>query len=175
MAIETYILGGGCFWCLDAVYRDVKGVIDVISGYAGGETPHPTYEQVCAGMSGHAEVVAVSFDDETVPAEVILDIFFTLHDPTQLNRQGNDIGTQYRSIMLYRNAEQRQKFEEALTRAQTWWPQPIVTQVEPITEFFEAEAYHQNFFAKNPHQGYCLAVTVPKVNKVRAAFAKYVR
>ena len=175
MAIETYVLGGGCFWCLDAVYRDVKGVIDVISGYAGGETPHPTYEQVCAGMTGHAEVVAVSFDDEIVPADVILDIFFTLHDPTQLNRQGNDIGTQYRSIMLYRNAEQRQKFQEALARAQTWWPQPIVTRVEPITEFFEAEQYHQNFFAKNPNQGYCLAVSVPKVNKVRAAFAKFVR
>lgn len=172
--MRTFVLGGGCFWCLDAVYRTLAGVHDVVSGYTGGETVNPSYEQVCTGRTGHAEVVAVSFDDTVVPESVILDVFFTLHDPTQLNRQGNDIGTQYRSSMFYENDEQRVAFEDARARASEWWGSGVVTTIEPLTEFFRAEEYHQDFFAKNPGQGYCLAVAVPKVNKIRASFQDYV-
>lgn len=171
----TFVLGGGCFWCLDAVYRNLRGVTDVVSGYSGGARPNPSYEQVCSGTTGHAEVVAVSFDEAEIPAEVILDVFFTLHDPRQLNRQGNDVGTQYRSVMFYSDEQQRSAFEAARDRASQIWPGELVTQIEPMSEFYSAEEYHQNFFAKNPNQGYCLAVSVPKVNKVRAAFAEYVR
>ncbi|MEB4616593.1 peptide-methionine (S)-S-oxide reductase MsrA [Leucobacter sp. M11] len=169
----TYVLGGGCFWCLDAVYRTLRGVRSVVSGYTGGETPNPSYEQICTGRTGHAEVVAVTFDEAEIPADIILNVFFTLHDPTQLNRQGNDIGTQYRSAMYFADEAQRADFEAARQRAAEWWPGEIVTEISPLGEFFEAEEYHQDFFAKNPGQGYCLAVAVPKVNKVRAGFADY--
>lgn len=175
MSEMRMVLGGGCFWCLDAVYRDLIGVSDVISGYAGGFVSHPTYEQVCTGRTGHAEVVEVVFDPNVIPAEVVLDVFFTLHDPRQLNRQGNDVGTQYRSVMFFRDEEQRTLFEGARERASQHWDGPVVTEIAPLDEFFPAEAYHQNFFAKNPSQGYCLAVTVPKVNKVRASFVPYIR
>lgn len=171
--MKTFVLGGGCFWCLDAVYQNLRGVTDVVSGYAGGARSNPSYEQVCTGATGHAEVVAVTFDETQISEDVILDMFFTLHDPTQLNRQGNDVGTQYRSVMFFANDEQRQLFESAKQRAGEIWPGEIVTEITPLPEFFAAEEYHQNFFAKNPGQGYCLAVTVPKVNKVRARFAKY--
>lgn len=171
----TYVLGGGCFWCLDAVYRTLNGVSAVVSGYTGGETPNPSYEQICTGRTGHAEVVAVSFDEDIIPADIVLNVFFTLHDPTQLNRQGNDIGTQYRSAMYFADEEQRAEFEAARQRAAEWWPGEIVTEITPLGEFFDAEEYHQDFFAKNPGQGYCLAVAVPKVNKVRAGFADYIR
>ncbi|QJU52969.1 peptide-methionine (S)-S-oxide reductase MsrA [Herbiconiux sp. KACC 21604] len=173
--MTTFVLAGGCFWCLDAVYRTLEGVSDVVSGYTGGSVPNPTYEQVCTGTTGQAEAVAVTFDPEVIPADVILDVFFTLHDPRQLNRQGNDIGTQYRSAMFYDGEEQKALFEESLTRAADLWDGGIVTTLEPLGEFYRAEEYHQDFFAKNPGQGYCMAVALPKVNKVRKAYARYIK
>lgn len=173
--METYVLAGGCFWCLDAVYRTLDGVSDVVSGYTGGAVPDPSYEAVCTGQTGHAEAVAVSFDPDVIPSRIILDAFFTLHDPRQLNRQGNDIGTQYRSGMYYASDEQKAEFESALARATETWEGGIVTELEPLGPFYRAEEYHQDFFAKNPGQGYCLAVALPKVNKVRTAFSEYIR
>ena len=172
--MHTFVLAGGCFWCLDAVYRTLKGVSDVVSGYTGGQVPDPSYELVCTGGTGHAEAVAVTFDPDVIPDQVILDVFFTLHDPRQLNRQGNDVGTQYRSAMFYRDEEQKALFEAARDRAAEIWEGGIVTEIVPLGEFFDAEEYHQDFFAKNPNQGYCLAVALPKVNKVRKSFAQYV-
>jgi peptide-methionine (S)-S-oxide reductase len=172
--MQTYVLAGGCFWCLDAVYRTLKGVQDVVSGYTGGVTDHPTYESVCSGRTGHAEAVKVVFDETVIPPSVILDVFFTLHDPRQLNRQGNDIGTQYRSAMFYADDEQKKQFEEARDRASEYWDGGIVTEIVPLGEWTDAEAYHQDFYAKNPGQGYCMAVALPKVNKVRRSFADYV-
>ncbi len=171
--MKTFVLAGGCFWCLDAAYRPLAGVTEVVSGYVGGDRPHPTYEQVCTGRTGHAEAVAVTFDEEVLPADVVLDAFFTMHDPRQLNRQGNDIGTQYRSAMFPADQEQHALFAAARERAGEWWGPGIVTTIEPLTEFYPAEDYHQDFFAKNPTQGYCLAVAVPKVAKVRQRFAQY--
>lgn len=169
----TFYVAGGCFWCLDAAYRVLRGVHSVVSGYAGGHVDSPSYEAVCTGSTGHAEVVAVTFDEEVIPADVILDAFFTMHDPRQLNRQGNDVGTQYRSTMFPTDSGQRELFEAALARANDTWGGGVVTTIEEFTEFFPAEDYHQDFFANNPTQGYCLAVAVPKVNKVRAGFAQY--
>lgn len=171
----SYVLAGGCFWCLDAVYRNVRGVEDVVSGYVGGETPSPSYELVCTGRTGHAEAVRVVFDEEVVPPDVILDMFFTMHDPRQLNRQGADVGTQYRSAMFPADEGQRERFEAAIARADDLWGGGVVTTIEPLGEFWTAEEYHQDFFAKNPGQGYCLAVAVPKVNKVRAGFGEWMR
>ena len=171
--MTTFYLGGGCYWCLDAAYRVLRGVNSVVSGFAGGHVDSPSYEAVCAGTTGHAEVVAVTFDEAVIPADVILDAFFTMHDPRQLNRQGNDVGTQYRSVMFPTDSEQRQLFEVARDRADETWGGGVVTTIDDFTEFFPAEDYHQDFFAKNPTQGYCLAVAVPKVNKVRAGFAQY--
>ena len=171
--MKTYHLAGGCFWCLDAAYRVLRGVSDVVSGYTGGQNPHPTYEQVCTGTTGHAEAVAVTFDPTVIPSDVILDAFFTMHDPRQLNRQGNDVGTQYRSAMFYRDDEELALFEAARDRANETWGGGVVTEISPLGEFFDAEEYHQDFFAKNPSQGYCLAVAVPKVTKVRKSFAGY--
>jgi len=145
----------------------------VVSGYAGGNVDSPSYEAVCTGSTGHAEVVAVTFDEAVIPADVILDAFFTMHDPRQLNRQGNDVGTQYRSVMFPTDANQRELFEAARDRANETWGGGVVTTIDDFTEFFPAEDYHQDFFANNPTQGYCLAVAVPKVNKVRAGFAQY--
>jgi peptide-methionine (S)-S-oxide reductase len=169
----TFYVAGGCFWCLDAAYRVLRGVSSVVSGYAGGHVDSPSYEAVCTGSTGHAEVVAVTFDEAVIPADVILDAFFTMHDPRQLNRQGNDAGTQYRSAMFPTDSEQRQLFEAARDRANETWGGGVVTTIDNFTEFFPAEDYHQDFFAKNPTQGYCLAVAVPKVNKVRSGFAQY--
>lgn len=171
--MTTFYLGGGCYWCLDAAYRVLRGVSSVVSGFAGGHVDSPSYEAVCAGTTGHAEVVAVTFDEAVIPADVILDAFFTMHDPRQLNRQGNDVGTQYRSVMFPTDSEQRQLFDGARDRADETWGGGVVTTIDDFTEFFPAEDYHQDFFAKNPTQGYCLAVAVPKVNKVRAGFAQY--
>lgn len=170
---QTYVLAGGCFWCMDAAYRQLRGVSSVVSCYTGGSADTANYRAVCTGLTGHAEAVAVTFDDEVLPSEVVLNAYFTMHDPTQLNRQGNDVGTQYRSAMFPANDEQRELFAAAIERASDWWPAPIVTTLEPLCEVFPAEEEHQNFFARNPTQGYCLAVAVPKVNKVRAAFAEY--
>lgn len=172
--MHTFVLAGGCFWCLDAVYRTLRGVSDVVSGYTGGTTVHPDYESVCTGRTGHAEAVAVTFDPAIVPDSVILDVFFSLHDPRQLNRQGNDVGTQYRSAMFYADDEQRELFEAAIARAADYWDGPVVTTLEPLGDWYRAEEYHQDFFAKNPGQGYCMAVALPKVNKVRKSFAEYV-
>ena len=171
--MNTYVLAGGCFWCLDAAYRVLRGVNSVVSGYIGGSTVNPTYEQICTGTTGHAEAVAVTFDPSVIPSDVILDAFFTMHDPRQLNRQGNDVGTQYRSAMFYRDDEQQALFEAARERAAEMWGGDVVTEISPMGEFYEAEDYHQDFFAKNPTQGYCLAVAVPKVSKVRKSFAEY--
>jgi peptide-methionine (S)-S-oxide reductase len=172
--VQTFVVAGGCFWCLDAVYRVLRGVTDVVSGYTGGDTEEPSYESVCTGRTGHAEAVAVTFDPDVIPAAVILDVFFTLHDPTQLNRQGADVGTQYRSAMFYAGEDQKDLFEAARDRAAEWWGGGIVTTIEPLGEFYIAEDYHQDFFAKNPGQGYCMAVAVPKVNKVRKSYADYI-
>jgi peptide-methionine (S)-S-oxide reductase len=172
--MHTFVLAGGCFWCLDAVYRTLKGVKDVVSGYTGGAVANPGYELVCTGTTGHAEAVAVTFDPEVIPDSVILDVFFSLHDPRQLNRQGADIGTQYRSAMFYADDEQKQLFEAARDRANDYWEGGIVTEISPLGEYYAAEDYHQDFFAKNPGQGYCLAVALPKVNKIRKSYAEYV-
>lgn len=172
--MHTFVLAGGCFWCLDAVYRVLDGVKDVVSGYTGGDTAFPSYEAVCTGRTGHAEAVAVTFDSDVIPDDVILDVFFTLHDPRQLNRQGADVGTQYRSAMFYTDDAQKVQFEAAIERASEIWDGGIVTEVSPLGKWYEAEGYHQDFFAKNPGQGYCLAVALPKVNKVRKSYAKYV-
>jgi len=171
--MKTYVLAGGCFWCLDAAYRVLRGVSDVISGYTGGHVDHPSYEQVCQGTTGHAEAVAVTFDPNLIPSDVILDAFFTMHDPRQQNRQGNDVGTQYRSAMFYRDSEEKALFEAAIARADQMWGGGVVTKLSPLGEYFVAEDYHQDFFAKNPTQGYCLAVAVPKVHKVRQSFSDY--
>jgi peptide-methionine (S)-S-oxide reductase len=171
--VTTFYLAGGCYWCLDAAYRVLRGVTSVVSGFAGGHVDNPSYEAVCTGTTGHAEVVEVTFDESVIPADVILDAFFTMHDPRQLNRQGNDVGTQYRSAMFPTDDAQRALFEAARDRANETWGGGVVTEITDFTEFFAAEEYHQDFFAKNPTQGYCLAVAVPKVNKVRAGFAQY--
>jgi peptide-methionine (S)-S-oxide reductase len=173
--MKTYVLAGGCFWCLDAAYRVLRGVHAVVSGYTGGQVENPSYEQVCTGSTGHAEAVAVTFDPDVIPSDVILDAFFTMHDPRQLNRQGNDVGTQYRSAMFYASAEDQALFEAARDRAETMWGGGVVTEIVPLGTYFDAEEYHQDFFAKNPTQGYCLAVAVPKVSKVRASFSSYLR
>jgi peptide-methionine (S)-S-oxide reductase len=172
--VHTFVLAGGCFWCLDAVYRTLEGVHDVVSGYTGGTTKYPDYESVCTGMTGHAEAVKVVFDDAVIPASVILDVFFSLHDPRELNHQGNDVGTQYRSAMFYADDDQKQQFVEARDRAAEYWDGGIVTTISALGTWWDAEDYHQNFFAKNPNQGYCLAVAVPKVIKIRKSYAKYV-
>ena len=173
--MNSFVLGGGCFWCLDSTYMQFKGVHDVEVGYMGGASSNPSYEQVCDGNTGHVEVAKVIFDESIVPAEVILDIFFTLHDPTQLNRQGNDIGSQYRSAMFYENDEQRILFEAARDRASELWGPAIVTEIVPVETFWMGEEYHQDFFEKNPNQGYCNAVVAPKMAKVRAKFTEFLR
>jgi peptide-methionine (S)-S-oxide reductase len=167
---ETAVLGGGCFWCLEAVYNELRGVNSVISGYAGGSVPNPSYEQVCGGRTGHAEVVQVAFDPSEISYRDVLDVFFTIHDPTTLNRQGNDVGEQYRSIILYSSEEQERVAREALAAASTLWPRPIVTQVQPLERFYPAEAYHQNYFERNPYQPYCQIIIAPKVAKARQKF-----
>lgn len=167
--MTTFVLGGGCFWCLDSAYVQFAGISDVTCGYTGGHSQNPSYEQVCEGTTGHAEVVSVEFDESIISAEQVLDIFFTLHDPTQLNRQGNDFGTQYRSSIFYAEG-QRELFEAAIERAKEIWGPKVVTELAALGEFYRAEEYHQDFFAKNPNQGYCLAVVAPKVAKVRSKF-----
>lgn len=171
--MTTYVLAGGCFWCLDAVYRRLKGVTSVVSGYAGGHDDAPTYEAVSSGETGHAESVSITFDPTVIPADVILDIFFLIHDPTTLNRQGADVGTQYRSAMFYNGDVQKESFEEALDRAKTHWSDPIVTELQPLTVFYPAEEYHQDYFNRNPGNGYCSIVIAPKIVKARAAYTKW--
>ena len=162
---ETAVFGGGCFWCLDAQFKLVNGVKSVVSGYAGGTTKNPTYEQVCSETTGHAEVIQVEFDPAVVTYADLLRKFFHAHDPTTLNRQGPDVGTSYRSIILYRDANQKAVAEAVRSEAQRDWPDPIVTEIVPLQAFYRAEDYHQDYFAKNPTQGYCRIVVAPKVKK----------
>ena len=171
---ESATLAGGCFWCLEAVYDQVRGVQSVESGYIGGTVENPTYEAVCNGHTGHAEAVRVTFDPEKVSYRELLEIFFVIHDPTTLNRQGNDTGTQYRSAIFYHSTEQRQAAEEvmAILAEQRLYAKPIVTEVVPATEWYEAEPYHQEYFVRNPFQGYCQFVVGPKVAKFRKQFAE---
>jgi peptide-methionine (S)-S-oxide reductase len=164
-ALETAVFGGGCFWCLDAQFKLVNGVVSVVSGYAGGTTQNPTYEEVCSETTGHAEVIQVEFDPSIVSYESLLRKFFRAHDPTTLNRQGPDVGTSYRSIILYQDENQKAIAEKVKADAQKDWPDPIVTEIEPLTAFYRAEDYHQDYFAKNPGQGYCRLVVAPKVKK----------
>ena len=173
--LETIVLGGGCFWCLDAVYRRVEGVTRVVAGYAGGHVEQPTYEQVSSGRTGHAEVVQVTFDPAVISRDDILEIFFVLHDPTTPGRQGNDVGPQYRSIILYSGAEQKQAAEAAIDDFQSLWKNPVITEVKPLEHFYEAEEYHQDYFNKNPQQGYCQVVINPKLEKLRVKFASKLR
>jgi peptide-methionine (S)-S-oxide reductase len=169
---ETVTLGGGCFWCLEAVYNELRGVERVISGYAGGSVPNPSYEQVCSGRTGHAEVVQLTFDPSVISFKEILEVFFTIHDPTTLNRQGADVGTQYRSIILYASPEQEQTAKDVIAETQQSgiWRNPIVTQLVPLDRFYPAEGYHQNYFEQNPYQPYCQIVIAPKVAKAREKF-----
>ena len=173
--MTEFVLAGGCFWCLDSSYMQFRGVEDVVVGYMGGHVANPSYEQVCEKNTGHAEVAKVVFDPAVISPEVILDIFFTLHDPTTLNRQGADVGPQYRSAMFYADEQQHQLFQDALERAKEIWGEGIVTELNPIETFWIGEEYHQDFFAKNPLQGYCNAVVAPKMAKVRAKFAQFAR
>jgi peptide-methionine (S)-S-oxide reductase len=167
--LETATLGGGCFWCVEAVFDDLKGVEHVESGYSGGTVVKPSYEQVCTGKTGHAEVTQITFDPTVLAYSDLLRIFFTVHDPTQLNRQGNDVGTQYRSVIFYHSDEQKRVAEEVIQEitAAKLWSGRIVTQVVPFDTFYIAEDYHQEYFANNPYQPYCQAVVAPKVKKFR--------
>ncbi|WP_425862567.1 peptide-methionine (S)-S-oxide reductase MsrA [Arthrobacter sp. TWP1-1] len=171
--MKTFVLGGGCFWCLDAVYQMTRGVESVVSGYTGGAVHNPSYEQICTGMTGHAEVVAVTFDETVIPEDVILDMFFVQHDPTTLNRQGYDVGTQYRSAMYYGDADQEASFRAAIERNQPLWADPIVTEVSAQEKIFPAEHYHQDFYAQRPEVGYCQVIINPKIAKVRKHYAKW--
>ncbi|HEX9485281.1 MAG TPA: peptide-methionine (S)-S-oxide reductase MsrA [Gemmatimonadaceae bacterium] len=169
---EIATLGGGCFWCLDAVYRGLRGVSSSVSGYAGGMPPKPSYELVCSGRTGHAEVVQLTFDPAQITFRELLEVFFVIHDPTTLNRQGGDVGTQYRSVIFYHSPEQKAAAESLIRELDESgrYDAKIVTQVLPAPEFYAAEDYHQDYFAKNPAQGYCRAVVAPKVVKARKEF-----
>jgi peptide-methionine (S)-S-oxide reductase len=167
---QVAILGGGCFWCLEAVYLEVRGVSKVESGYMGGHDPAPTYEEVCGGNTGHAEVVRVEFDPGVISYHDILEIFFTIHDPTTLNRQGNDVGTQYRSVIFYETPEQETIARKVIAEMACVWDGPLVTEVQPVATWFRAEEYHQDYFRQHPLQGYCAFVVAPKVVKFRKTF-----
>ena len=169
MAEEVATLGGGCFWCLEAVYDELKGVTDVVSGYSGGHVVNPSYEHVCTGKTGHAEVTQVTFDTGVIGFKEILEVFFTIHDPTTLNRQGNDIGPQYRSAIFYHSPEQKAVAEQTIKElsGEKLWANPIVTEITPLDVFYPAEDYHQEYFANNPNQGYCRVIIAPKVAKFR--------
>jgi peptide-methionine (S)-S-oxide reductase len=173
--LEKATLGGGCFWCLEAVYENVKGVKDVVSGYAGGHTENPDYRSVCSGATGHAEVVQITYDPSVVSYKDLLEIFWTVHDPTTLNRQGADVGTQYRSVIFYHDEAQKRIAEASKEEAQKRFRDPIVTEIAPLTKFWPAEAYHQDYFRKNPHQGYCQAVVAPKVEKFKTHHKGWVK
>jgi peptide-methionine (S)-S-oxide reductase len=174
---ETATLGGGCYWCLEACFEQLRGVEKVESGFAGGAVPDPTYRQVCGGDTGHAEVVRVTFDPAVISYRDLLEVFFAIHDPTTLNRQGADVGTQYRSAVFYHTAEQKRTAEELIAEltAEKVWPDPVVTEVVPFEKFYNAEDYHQGYYRANPSQPYCVAVVAPKVAKLRKKFAERLR
>lgn len=171
-SVETATLAGGCFWCLEAVYDQLKGVLDVVSGYSGGHVNNPSYEEVCTGQTGHAEVVQVTFDPRLTSYRELLEVFFTLHDPTTLNRQGMDVGTQYRSAIFYHTLEQKAAAEALIgeLERENLWDKPIVTELAPFIVFYPAEDYHQEYFVRNPTHGYCSVVVAPKVAKFRQKF-----
>jgi peptide-methionine (S)-S-oxide reductase len=175
--LQTIVLGGGCFWCTEAVFVKVRGITDVESGYSNGHVERPSYEQVCTGTTGHNEVVKLTFDPARISVRQILEIFFVIHDPTTLNRQGNDSGTQYRSGIYTTTPEQKQVAEDMIREitGQKLFGRPIVTEVLPLANYWPAEEYHQDFFEKNPYQGYCVAVAAPKVAKFRKTFAELVK
>lgn len=170
-------LAGGCFWCLEAAYLELKGIQTVVSGYTGGQIVNPTYQQVCSGRTGHAEVVQITYDPKVISYRTLLNVFFTIHDPTTLNRQGADVGTQYRSAIYYHNDEQKAIAEEAIRELNDagLWRNKLVTEVTPLATFYPAEEYHQDYYARNPYQGYCQAVVAPKVAKVRKEFFEKLR
>ena len=170
MKRERIVLGGGCFWCIEAVYRNVKGVLSAVSAYTGGARPNPTYENICSGATGHAEVVDISYDADVITLEEILDIFFEIHDPTTLNQQGADKGTQYRSVIYYANEEQKRVIEESIAKHQAAFSDKIVTEVSPLGEVYPAEPYHQNYYNLNAQQGYCQVVIAPKLQKFMTKF-----
>ncbi len=174
---QVITMGGGCFWCLDAVFTDIRGVEQVVSGYSGGRTANPSYEEVCTGATGHAEVVQVTFDPGIVSLRELLNVFFTLHDPTTKDRQGNDVGTQYRSIVLYRDEAQKAAAEEAMQEidGSGAWGGKAVTEVRPFEAFYPAEDYHQGYYRKNPLQPYCLFVIRPKVSKLRKSYLQMLK
>lgn len=174
---QVATLAGGCFWCIESAFNSVDGVESAISGYAGGQTDSPSYEAVCRGDTGHAEVVQVTFDADSISYREVLEIFFALHDPTQLNRQGNDVGTQYRSAIFYHDDEQRHQAEAIIQEMtnEEIWPDPIVTEVEPIDNYHPAEDYHQNYFKNNPQNQYCAMVVAPKLSKFKKTFASRLR
>ena len=174
---EVATLAGGCFWCLEAVFDDLKGVDDVVSGYSGGKFPNPTYKQVCTGATGHAEVIQVTFDPARISYKEILEVFFTIHDPTTLNRQGGDVGTQYRSAIFFHSPEQKTTAEQVILElnAARLWSLPIVTEIQPFTKFYPAEDYHQEYFANNAQQPYCQIVIAPKVAKFRKQFLEQLK
>lgn len=173
MPKEKATLGGGCFWCLDAVYRDVPGVIDVVSGYAGGWKKNPTYEEVCRDTTGHAEVVQITFDTNIITYDFLLEIFWQIHDPTTKNRQGNDAGSQYRSIILYHNEEQKHAAIDSRNYFQKFFTRPIVTEIVPLQAFYPAEEYHQNFYQKNPFHPYCVFTVQPKLERLHFLLKRY--
>lgn len=172
---ETATLGGGCFWCLEAAFKELRGVTQVTSGYAGGYLPEPTYDEVCSGATGHAEVVQIRFNVDKLSYRDLLAVFFTIHDPTTLNRQGNDSGSQYRSVIFYHDEAQRQVAEAVMAEVAPLWDDPLVTELRPLPDFYPAEDYHHNYFANNPTQPYCRLVVAPKVAKVRQHFADLLR
>jgi peptide-methionine (S)-S-oxide reductase len=168
---ESIVLAGGCFWCLEAAYQEIKGVTEVVPGYAGGAMVNPSYEMVCTGTTGHAEVVKVTFDTSVINLADILDIFWAIHDPTTKDRQGNDAGTQYRSMILYSDEAQRTTAEKSIAAVARLWPSPIVTELVPLEAFYEAEDYHKDYFKNHPEQAYCQVVINPKLQKLREKFA----
>lgn len=174
---ETAVFGGGCFWCTEAVFQNLKGVESVLPGYSGGTAANPTYEQVSAGNSGHAEVTRVEYDPSVVDYNDLLSVFFATHDPTTLNRQGNDVGTQYRSVIFYATPEQKEKAEKFIEQleADKVFNEEIVTEIKPLEKFYEAEDYHKNYYRNNPNQGYCQVVISPKVAKLRAKFSQLLK
>ncbi len=170
--LEIATLGAGCFWCIEAVFQGMKGVKKVISGYTGGDTLNPSYNEICTGTTGHAEVAQITYDPQEVSFSEVLEVFWQTHDPTTLNRQGNDVGTQYRSAVFYHNAEQQRISEEYKTKLDDSgaWPDPIVTEISPLEEFYPAEDHHQDYYKNNPQQPYCVFVVKPKVDKFRKVF-----
>ena len=170
--METATFGSGCFWCTEAVFQQLKGVSSVVPGYSGGHVVNPTYQQVCTGRTGHAEVCQIQFDPEQISYEELLEVFFNIHDPTTLNRQGNDVGTQYRSVIFYHSEEQRKTAERIMAELDDSeaWKNPIVTEIVPFEEFYKAEDYHQNYYRNNPNEGYCRVIIAPKLNKFEKVF-----